>query len=79
VDDAAEDHGAEPAVAHRQRPHPLGGAGLPQRVERQQRMIGCRRAIPEAERRRRRRGFADQPRRCRGLCSRDRDDETGGK
>ena len=66
VNDAAEDHRAQSAVAQRQRPHPLGCAGLPRlpwRIERQQRMIGRRRAIPEAERGCGRRGFAGQPRR----------------
>ena len=80
VDDAAEHHRAEPAVANWKGANPLGGAGLatlPRRIQRQQRMIGGRRAIPEAERRRGRRRFAGQPRR--GWRLRRRDDDARGE
>jgi len=51
-------HGAEASVADRQRPDPLGGAGLPgltRGARRQQRMIGRGGPVPQAEARRGRR------------------------
>ena len=76
VHDAAKHHRTEPAVTNRKGANPLGGAGLaalPRRIRRQQRMIGGRCAIPEAERRRGRRRCAGQPRRGRRLRRRDND------
>jgi hypothetical protein len=65
VHDAAEDHRAEMAVADRERAHPLGGArltALARGVRCQQRVIGRRGPIPQAERGRGRRRFAGQAR-----------------